>query len=254
MVRQIVLVLGLLVGQVQAQAVDPAAEWRGVKVMPKLNAEVKSGDFILDQDKLSLPWVVQDINDDAFYVGDHEKGWVKRSEVVTLGEASAFYTSFIERGEHLAWAYDHRAISWALSGKLDLAIADFGEELRLQPSSRAYVRRGLTFDLKEKIRQGDRGLRLSDSLCSDPNDARAFRGRGIAWLDKNDNDKAIDDFNRTNHLDPNDAAAYDNRGIAWLHRKNPTRQSLPLFDQAIRLDPNNARAYCNRRDGLGRKE
>ncbi len=53
------------------------AKWMGVKVLPKLDAEVKADDgVVFDEKKRSLPLVVQDVKGDLLLVGDHDKGWV----------------------------------------------------------------------------------------------------------------------------------------------------------------------------------
>jgi tetratricopeptide (TPR) repeat protein len=45
--------------------------------------------------------------------------------------------------------------------------------------------------------------------------ALAHNGRGNAYYDKNDNDRALADFNKAIELDPKFAFAYNNRGIAY---------------------------------------
>jgi hypothetical protein len=88
----------LFYAQAQGIAADPAAGWRGVKVLPKSNAVVKVENVIIEvqaHPTLPLPWIVQDVDGEWLWVGGHRKGWVRRSQVVTLDEAPAYYTQLI---------------------------------------------------------------------------------------------------------------------------------------------------------------
>ena len=46
---------------------------------------------------------------------------------------------------------------------------------------------------------------------------KAYSGRGIAWHDKGNLDKAIADHNEAIRLDPKDAFAYANRAATWVN-------------------------------------
>jgi tetratricopeptide (TPR) repeat protein len=51
-----------------------------------------------------------------------------------------------------------------------------------------------------------------------PNDAEAWRNRGLIWLLKYDDDRGIADYDQAIKLDPNDADSYNNRGQAHLSK------------------------------------
>ena len=221
----VALVLSLVSG-VQAQT-DPAAGWRGVKVLPKRNAVVKVDNTVIDdygtpgRKSLSVPWIVEDVKGQWLWVGGTDgttrKGWVQRSEVVTLDEAPQYYTSLINRGESKALAYNLRATAWQYKGDLDLAIADFGEYLRLDPNAIAYNNRGNAWlfkkDYDKAIADYNQAIRL------EPNHESAYRNRALAWSNKKDYDKAIADFNQVLRLDPSDFHAYN--ASAWLRATCP---------------------------------
>ena len=59
---------------------------------------------------------------------------------------------------------------------------------------------------------------------------------GYAWRNKNENDKAIAEYNEAIRLDPNNAVAYVDRGIAWK-AKNEQDKAIADFTEAIRIDP-----------------
>jgi tetratricopeptide (TPR) repeat protein len=195
---------------VQTTSLDRAA-WIGVKVMPKPNAEAKVGNVVVDMKRSSLPWRVQDVNGEWLYVGDQDKGWVRRRQDVTLDEASAYYTSLINRGVQKAWAYGKRAAMWSEKGELDLAISDYGEALRHRPDALTYNNRGVTWQAKKEYNKAiadyNRAIRLGPT-------AGRYNNRGKVWREMKEYDKAIADYQHALDLDPRFASAYNSS--AWL--------------------------------------
>jgi tetratricopeptide (TPR) repeat protein len=86
---------------------------------------------------------------------------------------------------------------------------------------------------------------FEQAIQLDPGNALAYVGRGEACLGKEAYDKAITAFDNAIRFDPNNAAYYCNRGLAWLG-KEACDKAITDFDNAIRLDPNNAAYYCDR--------
>ncbi len=95
--------------------------------MPKPSAVVIVRLKAVDCKKLSSPLLVQDVWQDWLFVGHELKGWVHSSQVVTMDEAPAYFTSLIEGGQDKALALNLRALTWADKGEFDLAIADLDE-------------------------------------------------------------------------------------------------------------------------------
>jgi len=250
MIRHSFVVLGLLVGltgQGQAQAADPTTDWRSVKVLPKENCVIKVGNETMEQKQLSVPWTVQDVNGEWFLVGDSRKGWVQKSQVVTVDEAPGYYTHLISSNQQNDWAYLHRAVAWVEKGELDLAIADFDEKLRLNPTAATYNNRGKIWhskkDYDNEIADYNQAIRL------DPSYACSYSNRGSVWQSKKEYEKAIADYNQAIRLDPSYANAYYRRGTVW-HSKKDYDKAIADCDQAVRLDANHAYAYVGR--GLAR--
>jgi tetratricopeptide (TPR) repeat protein len=76
--------------------------------------------------------------------------------------------------------------------------------------------------------------------------ADALMRRGNAYFnDKNDYDRAIQDYDAIIRIDPNRALAFNNRGNGYL-RKAQYDRALQDLDQAIRLDPKFPLALVNR--------
>lgn len=173
----------LFAAQAGVMAGDRAENWKGVKVLPKLGAEVTMNNETVDVSKIALPWIVQDTDGDLLLIGNQHKGWVDQNDVVTLEEAPDYYTEFTTLYEYEAWGYEMRAFVLREKGELLSAIADYGTALRLSPTAQTYI------------------------------------GRGLAWDSKKDYRKALADFNLARRLEPTFALAYNN--AAWLRATCP---------------------------------
>jgi tetratricopeptide (TPR) repeat protein len=69
----------------------------------------------------------------------------------------------------------------------------------------------------------------------------------IAYLRKDDFDRAIADNTEAIRLSPNNPPAFNNRGLAH-YGKSDFDLALADYNEAIRLDPFFADAFCNRGD------
>jgi tetratricopeptide (TPR) repeat protein len=85
----------------------------------------------------------------------------------------------------------------------------------------------------------------SQAIRLNPNDATAFSNRAVAYQRKGQYDRAIEDWDQPIRLNPNSADALNNRGVAY-QRKGQYDRSIEDFDQAIRIDPYSAMAFGNR--------
>src|SRR5713101_3086141 len=83
--------------------------------------------------------------------------------------------------------------------------------------------------------------------------SRVYYDRGLAFLDKNQLDPAIEDFDEAIRLNPKDADAFNARGDAYRGRKDPFR-AIADYDQAIELKPNDADAFNNRGNAHGNEK
>lgn len=63
----------------------------------------------------------------------------------------------------------------------------------------------------------------------------AYVGRGMAWQEKGDRDRAMADFTDAIRLDPDSSLAYSDRGILWREKKDIDR-AIADFTEAIRIE------------------
>jgi tetratricopeptide (TPR) repeat protein len=75
--------------------------------------------------------------------------------------------------------------------------------------------------------------------------AVAFFVRGISYDNKQDYDRAIQDYNEAIRLDPNHSYVFTNRGNVYFYKQDYDR-AIQDYNEAIRLDPNYANAFHNR--------
>ena len=72
-----------------------------------------------------------------------------------------------------------------------------------------------------------------------------YTNRGIAYGNKQQYDRAIEDFNKAIELDPRDDIAYYNRGRAYENKQQYDR-AIEDYNKAIELNPRFDKAYSNR--------
>ena len=98
------------------------------------------------------------------------------------------------------------------------------------------------------LRKNDNDRALADysqAVRIDPTYPRAYNGRGVARYRKNDLDGAFSDYNEAIRFEQNFGRAYDNRGLIFRQRKDYDR-AIADFSEAIRIEPNRAAAYSHR--------
>jgi tetratricopeptide (TPR) repeat protein len=148
---------------------------------------------------------------------------------------------------NFALAHNNRGIVYVNVGGYDQAIADFSQALKLMPA-----KADSASTLRSEGRQLDTGLRgdrevpivnffFSDELSDYP----LYINRGMAYLSKQDYDRALADLSQAIKIEPNRAVAYFNRAGIFYAKEN---YDLAIADcnQVIKLQPNFALAYVKR--------
>ncbi len=115
-----------------------------------------------------------------------------------------------------AAAFYNRGMAYRSQGKLDRAIDDYGQALRLRPAF-----------------------------------ADALNERGVAYFQNGDNDRALADFDAALRLKPDLALAWYNRGGVWA-KLGQFDKALADFDRVLALHPGDADAAAARQAIAGR--
>ena len=189
----LLLTLATIGGVAHAQGgKDP---WIGKRVFTQFGTVLKVGDTVVDDEgrttsvatsgkdrNVSRVYRVDRVNGEWLWLKDEGSGvagWVQSKYVVPYEQAIDFYTNRI-RSRPSASAYNSRGLVWQEKGEYDIAIADYNEAIRLEPSESIY-----------------------------------FNNRGDARRDKGDYKKAIADFDEAIRLDQKCSFPYNNRAWLW---------------------------------------
>jgi tetratricopeptide (TPR) repeat protein len=197
-------------------------------------------------------------------------GWMRKTDVVLLEDAVAFFTTQIAARPNDASGYSRRGSAWKSKGEFDQALKDATEAIRLSPNAAYYNNRatiwhakkdydkaiadygqaislnpryGLAYTNRANMWNGkkeyDRAIEdTTQAMQFDPKSPNPHHVRGVAWQGKKEYDKAIADLNRALELDPKFAQARSERGKAHAARKNYA-QAHEDFNEAFRLEPTN---------------
>ncbi len=148
-------------------------------------------------------------------------------------------TRLLETGaydvELRAQTFNNRGIANKRKNRLEKAIKDYNEAIRLYPKfAEAFTNRGVAYgrlgrrraegkeeNFKKAINDHDEAIRL------DPQLAEAFYNRGLVYRSKGAHDRALNDYNEAIRLNPRLAKAYRLRGAA--HQK-AGRHDLAMQD------------------------
>jgi tetratricopeptide (TPR) repeat protein len=124
------------------------------------------------------------------------------------------------------------------------ALDYYSEEVRRNPTGvAAWIGRGKAWN---QVGEPDKAIDdYTEALRLAPDDALAYDSRGNAWAAKGDGERAIQDHSEAIRLDPNNAVAYNNRGSAYYDRGDFS-SAIDDYSDSIALDPNGATAYYNR--------
>jgi lipoprotein NlpI len=175
---------------------------------------------------------------------DNAKRCASADPDLAIGGCTALIQSGRETNDVLSAAFYNRGLAHSNKGEFDLAIQDFDEALRLNPSyADAFNNRGLAHSNKGEydpaIQDYDQALRLNPAY------AYAFNNRGNAYFRKGDDDRAIQDFDQALRVNPSYAHAFNNRGNAHSDQ-GEYDLAIQDFDQALRLNPTYAHAFNDR--------
>lgn len=162
------------------------------------------------------------------------------------------WTDVIRQHPEVVIAHNNRGSYYQKKEKLDLALKDFNEALRLKPDyPEALINRS---DIHRV--QGRNDLAIADcnkAIEVDKNYSGAYMNRGIALCIIGKYDEAFRDFETVIIKDPKNANVYCNRGNLYDMR-GELDSALADYSMAISLNANYPDAYYNRAKTYLRKQ
>lgn len=126
------------------------------------------------------------------------------------------------------------AAASALIDRLSQAWQPLQAGISRSSHGRIYGKRGMAYLLREEYQRAVEDC--DHALSLDPIYGEAYLLRGIAFSTLSEYQRAISDFTRALALGSRDVYAYAHRGMAYRERKN-YGQALADLDQALALDP-----------------
>jgi tetratricopeptide (TPR) repeat protein len=158
--------------------------------------------------------------------------------------AIGYFTTMIHEEGDNPLGYKARAVAYYQSGRVEKAIKDLTQVLRLSPGDwEAYNNRGVAYgDLK----QYDKAVRdLSRAIALNPRRADSYSSRGVYLSRLGKQDLALEDFDHALRLDARSSTAHANRGDAHTAMQDYDA-AVADFTRAIQLTPKSDRAYLGR--------
>jgi Tfp pilus assembly protein PilF len=170
---------------------------------------------------------------------DEAAGWCGRGQYYNrLGEkdkALADYNQAIACNPEYYWAYPDRARIFFDRGQLDLAMKDY---LLLTRADRwyadAFINLGAIYGMKGKYELALPILNRAFQLR--PADHNTLLNRALTFMNLNQFDNSIADFNRYLKLKPDNAEVINAIGVCYL-RKGDVATAEKYFSKSVEIDP-----------------
>lgn len=145
----------------------------------------------------------------------------------------------------------NRAEAHQAEGRLDLAIAEYSEAIRVDPKhAGAHFGRGMCYGKKGDLHTAR--LDFDETTRLNPRHAEAFINRGYCWFTMGQHQRAITDYEWALRINPRQVEAINNRGVAW-REMGEYDKAIADFKAVLAIDPKHDLAPGNLRDVLERK-
>lgn len=147
-----------------------------------------------------------------------------------------------------AWALNRRGELKADAGRVEEAMVDFDDALRMDPKRwRAVHNRGVLLAQRGAFAEAFEAFNRTIAL--NPEFAKPYSNRAALYVQAGDLQAAMRDFERAIALDPDLAVAHKGRGRV-CHMLGRTDEALQHFDAAMILSPADAQGAASRADLL----
>lgn len=136
-------------------------------------------------------------------------------------------------------------INFIINNDYEKAIVDFEKYIQSDTSNAdIYMYLGICYGrLGTKPKNVKKGIDyLTLAINSNSKKADYFYYRGYLYLDSDENDKALQDFNKTIAVDPTYADAFFEIGNVYYRKKEPKKQ-IDNYTKAINIDPTSGKYY-----------
>ncbi len=144
-------------------------------------------------------------------------------------------TVLISHGCFSSYGYYIQGNEKIKSGELEAAVEAYTRAIEIDPNNaRAYYNRAIAFEML-----GDPFNALEDytkAIEIKPNYAEAYNNRGCLRMRERDYEEAIEDFTIAILIKPDYALAFDNRGRSWMELREYL-QAIEDFKKVSELDP-----------------
>ena len=142
----------------------------------------------------------------------------------------------------------HRGHIYLQRGQMDEAFHDYSEAIRINPASpEAFTGRGEVYSnrgkLDEALSDFNEAIRINDAIGH--NEPWPFYSRGDIYFGRGKMDEAFRDYSQAIRLNPASDHAFLHRAMIYFNR-GKLDEALTDYSAAIRLNPASAQAFCNR--------
>jgi tetratricopeptide (TPR) repeat protein len=121
-----------------------------------------------------------------------------------------------EQHEKLATAFDNRGVAYKHKGQYDLALEDYEQAIRLNPSNaHAYNNRGVVYRIKGEYARAIADYDEAISLTNGDFPS-AYYNRALAYADNGEYELSLRDFDVVLRFNPKNALALYARGLTLL--------------------------------------
>ena len=149
----------------------------------------------------------------------------------------------LSRDSNLGVARNYLGNIFLKQNRLDAAIQEYGEAIRLNPDlAEAYYNLGLALHKQEQNEAAITAYR--QALVVEPTMANAQYNLGLALYQQGRKEEAIAAYEQSIHLDKDNANAYFNLGIA-LQEQGDTAKAISAYREVLILNPQSITAYNN---------